>query len=117
MWPFGGKAKSKRTLGGVRIPKFPCEKLSRMAERYRVGRIMTIAELTEKSVAEAVQLADRWIIHMSDVPLGGMEDSRMQFIPSPVWDDEWLVSRQGFNTREEAIAEVRRVGGRLLTDQ
>lgn len=86
-----------------------------VTQKYREFRIREIAEATHKSYEDAEALADRWIIHMASVRIDASEPE-IQFIPSPVWDDEWMLSRNGFDTREEALAEVRRVGGKLLTD-
>ena len=38
------------------------------------------------------------------------------FIPHPLWDDEWLMTRSSYPTREQAEAYINRVGGKLLTE-
>jgi hypothetical protein len=91
------------------------DRYERVAQHYREFRIREIAEATQKSYADASALADRWIVHMCTVQVGD-DAPEIRFIPSPIWDDEWMMSRNGFPTREEALAEVQRVGGKLLTD-
>lgn len=111
MWTFRRKSKP------VQIGN-PEKGLDRSALAYRLVRIREIAEMTEKSVPAAAELADRWVINMATaaygLPDGRMSEPEVRFIPHPIWDDEWLMTRNGFPTREEAIAYVASVGGELL---
>lgn len=109
MWPFKRKA----------LPPMPSEnsssessgeQLSLSEAAYRRQRIQEIAALTEKSLPDAEDLADRWIIHHC-IP---GEDGAPCYIPHPVWDNEWMLTRDGYQTREEAQEHVVRVGGLFL---
>ena len=87
--------------------------LDRYAAAYRLHRIAEIAALTEKSQADAALLADRWIVQTISMRVGDGPDTAA-YVPHPVWDDEWLLSRQQFSEREAAVAYVFSIGGELL---
>jgi hypothetical protein len=110
MWPFNRKRKRKVAGNPEAVPEDGLDVDSR---RYRQERIAIIATHTEKSIEDATLLADSWIVHMCSVQVGDSEPET-KFVPSPIWDDEWMMWRSGFTTREEALAEVQRVGGKLL---
>ena len=64
----------------------------------------------EQRMAEIVAFYDQWTV--AEI----RADGEVAFIPHPLWDNEWLLSRSHFSTREAALAEVARVGGVLIDD-
>lgn len=100
IWPFKRKREPKSLL-------------SPEEEKYRATRIVEIAEATGKSLADATEFADHWFIQK----VYGSTDGGgpvAQYIPFPIWDDEWLITRNSFPTYAEALAEVLKHGGKLL---
>lgn len=98
IWPFKRKVKSS---------------LSPEEEKYRAERITEISEATGKSLEDATEFADRWFIQKVYGSTDG-GDPVAQYIPFPVWDDEWLLTRNSFPTYSDALAEVIKHGGKLL---
>lgn len=105
MWPF--KRNKTEVLGN------PEPGLDAYAAEYRLHRIGEIATLTEKSREDAAQLADMWLVQSVQIT-AGPGSATQSYIPHPIWDDEWLLARSGFEDRSAAIEYVREVGGELL---
>jgi len=69
----------------------------------------SIAEILAKGFPPGkVALLDRWVIE--DVRVNGIS----QFMPRPLWDREALLTRNSFDTEDEAHAEIARNEGELL---
>ena len=101
IWPFK-RRKSAPSL------------LTREEQKYRAVRIAEIADASGKSLEDATEFADRWFIQKVYGSTGD-GDPTAQYIPFPVWDDEWLLTRNSFPTYTEALAEVLKHNGRLLS--
>ena len=93
--------------------KSPVSALSPVEEKYRAERIAEISAATGKSLADAMEFADRWFIQKVYGSTDG-GDPVAQYIPFPIWDDEWLLTRNSFPTYSDALAEVLKHGGVLL---
>lgn len=107
MWPFKRKKKAELIeIGG------PEPGLDKWSHQYRHQRIKEIAEATEKSIEDATVLADKWFIRTLHVQIGD-DPMKIQYCPTPVWDDEWMF-RACFDTKEEALAHVLEKRGELL---
>ena len=106
MWPFRRKSKYPSSMErGLEKDK--------AAMQYRTSRILLIAFQTEKSFLDAEELADKWLVQTVMVAVGD-DDPQVKFIPHPIWDDEWMLHRSAFDTREEAFDYVATSGGSLL---
>lgn len=94
--------------------------LDKWGKQYRKQRIAEIAEMTDKSLADATVLADKWFIrtveHSHGLPGGGMSEYQIGYVPTPVWDDEWAF-RKMFDTREDALAHIESKRGELLVPE
>lgn len=94
------------------IPDAPYS-LDSYDRNYRVVRIQEIAEIWNQSLAYTAERLDQWVIHPITGSRGG-DDLIELYIPRPLWDDEWLMTRDSYVTREQAEAHVASVGGRLV---
>lgn len=95
------------------VPRAPYEMQDSSEAIYRIERIIEIAGVLEMSLADTAKRLDKWVIHEASGAVGD-EAVVPQFIPTPLWDDEWLLTRSSFPTREQAEAYINRVGGELV---
>lgn len=93
----------------------PEYRIEHKSERdYREERIREISRLTGKTLEETAAFADLWMVHEVSARYGDDEDLHEAYIATPLWDDEWLLSRASFDTWDEARAYVSEVGGSLM---
>lgn len=104
IWPFTSKKNN--------IPKPPAP-LSRGEAAYRKERIEELSFRTGKTLQESALFMDQWLIHEVNSAVDGAELT-VGYIPHPIWDDEWLMSRNSFSSYEEAEYEVIHNNGRLI---
>lgn len=97
------------------IPPAPYELGDSSEKAYRIDKITEIAGILGRPLAETAERLDVWVIREAS---GSSGDGPIlpQYIPHPLWDDEWLMTRSSYPTREQAEAYINRVGGKLLTE-
>lgn len=95
-----------------RVPKPPYTGTDRSGLAYREERIREVAAGRGVPLKVVATLLDFWMIHPAISTVGdGPEE--LTWTPSPIWDDEWMLSRESFHTEEEALKYVSSVGGTL----
>ena len=72
------------------------------------GYIAQMADRSKKKVAELEEFLDAWLI------LEVEADGQRRYLPAPGWDlEEALLTRDSYETEDEAIAQVAALGGVL----
>lgn len=80
-------------------------------ERFHQERVEDILASAEPERRELVREAiERWVIE----PL--ISNGEKRWLPRPLWDNEAILARNSFSSYEEALAEVRAKGGKLLDE-
>lgn len=103
------KRKVEQPVNVDAVPRAPYETQDSSESIYRIEKIIEIAGIWDQTLAYTAERLDKWVIR--EVSQG--EGAIRQFIPHPLWDDEWLLTRSSFPTREQAEAFINRVGGEL----
>lgn len=103
----------------TRVPAAPYTLESRSEREYREARIREISEIWERPLDYTASVVDKWVIHEVETtrwPDGPDEEgvTDTEYTATPLWDDEWVLSRESFPTHEQAEAYVNRIGGTLL---
>lgn len=76
---------------------------------YRRDRIDSLTA-RDVSSTDAARVMDTWHIHLAHTTDGH------GYVPAPLWDDEWLLTRTAHPTAAAAESAVHAVGGRLCLD-
>ncbi|URP22142.1 hypothetical protein SEA_BIG4_58 [Microbacterium phage Big4] len=97
------------------VPPAPYQLSDSSEKAYRIDRIKEIAGILDRPLAETAERLDVWVIREASGSVGD-EPVMPMFIPHPLWDDEWLLTRSSYPTREQAEAHIHRVGGTLLPE-
>ncbi len=106
------KRKPKAVAAADVVPPAPYEQ-SKYDWGYRIERIIEIAEIWDQTLAYTASRVDKWVIRETTAQIGD-DPETTRYIPTPLWDDEWMMTREWFLTREQAEAYVSRVGGTLI---
>lgn len=89
--------------------------LSPAEREYRLERIQTFQNISDRPREEIIKIMDSWNIEKG-VQQVGDDPEEVIYIPRPLWDDEFLYTRHGYPSYDLARAEVTARGGIMFED-